>query len=313
MLPIACLLIIAAAVFAAAAGKIVFDRGTSYEWSPSRAWALVPAGLGILALVFASTAVVEAKNVGVVTEFGRPVGTASPGLNFKLPWQKVTEVDGTVQTDEYKGDDRCIYVRIGDGSRACVTLTNRWKIVDDQADQIYGDYRSDDPTKSLRDAVVSTQLKAATQEVFAKYNPIAELEVVEGSNAKSASELSFAPDYDAFSRAIQEAMEGRQGAELIEIKSITVSYVSLSESTQRTIDGFIKAVGETRIAAQDRSTALEQAKANEALSASVSNAPGVLQSRCLDAVLTAIEKGYQLPAGFNCLGSGSAVVVPSAR
>lgn len=307
------LLLLIGLVWLVIAPKFVLDRGSSYEHSLSRGWGLIPIGIALILLALSMTAIVQAKNVGVVTTFGKPTGTESSGLVVKLPWDKITEVDGTIQTDEYRGDN-CIYVRIGDGSRSCVTLTNRWQIVDQEADTIYGDYRSDDPTASLRSAVVSTQLKAAVQEVLSEYNPIAELEVVEGSNAASAKELSFAPDYSQISKDIQTVMAERKGHELIEIEDITVSYVSLSDSTQKTIDDFIKAVGETRIAAQGRNTATEQAAANLTIQGSLKdNSEGVLASRCIDALNTAIEKGYQLPAGFNCMGSGSAVVVPSSK
>lgn len=284
------------------------DRTISFRWA-----AAIPLVIAIGIGFFATTATVDAKNVGVVTQFKRPVGTEDAGWVWKAPWQGVTEIDGTVQTDEYKGDG-CIYVRIGDGSRSCVTTTLRWRIVPNKADVIFGDYRSDDPTESFRDAVISTQFKSANQAVLAGYNPVAELEVVDGSNAQAAAELSFAPDYDQIAADLEQQMTDRLGDDpLAEIVSISVSYVSLSDSTQKTIDDFIKAVGETRIAAQAKSTATEQAAANETIQGSLSNnAEGVLQSRCIDAVNTAIEKGYDLPAGFNCLGAGSAVVVPSA-
>lgn len=298
-----------------AAPRFVMDRGTSYEHSLSRGWGFIPLVLAVVVLAFGCSTIIQAKNVGVLTTFGKPSErTLDPGLHLKLPWQKVTELDGTIQTDEYRGDD-CIYVRIGDGSRSCVTLTNRWRINPDEANVIYGDFRSDDPTASFRSAVVSTQLKAAVQEVMAGYNPIATLEVVEGSNAQSASELNFAPDYDQVSADVTASMKARlaEAGELATISSITVSYVSLSDSTQATLDNFIEAVGDTRIAAQKRSTAAEEAEANKVLQESVSNNPGVLQSKCLDSLNAAIEAGYQLPAGFNCLGSGSAVVVPSSK
>lgn len=309
------LLLVVAVLLALLAPRITWSTGygaTRERHRLSRVFSLIPLALALIVLAFSCTAIVQAKTVGVVTSFGKPIGTESSGLSVKLPWHKVTEVDGTIQTDEYRGEDGCISVRIGDGSRSCVTLTNRWEIVDDKADVIYADYRSDDPTKSLRDAVVSTQLKAAVQEVLAGYNPIGELEVVKGSNAAAASELNFAPDYGDLSQQVLEAMSDRSGSELIDIKDITISYVSLSDSTQRTIDDFIKAVGETRIAAQARNTATEQAAANRTIQASLEgNSEGVLVSRCIDALNSAVEKDYALPAGFNCLGSGSAVVVPS--
>lgn len=274
-------------------------------------FAAIPLVLFLIVGFLTTFTTVEAKNVGVLTTFGKPSDrNLSAGAHLKAPWQKVTELDGTIQTDEYRGDEGCIYVRIGDGSRSCVTLTNRWQIVDEQADVIFGDYRSDDPTDSLRKAVVSTQLKAATQEVLAGYNPVAELEVVEGSNAAAASELSFAPDYGQISADIKKAMESRPGSDLITIEDITVSYVSLSPSTQGTIDDFIAAVGQTRIAAQQKSTAVERKAANDTLASSVTN-DGVLVSRCLDIVEQAVEQGYPFNGAWSCLGAPDGVLVGS--
>lgn len=277
------------------------------------------AGIVMLASCFAT---VDAKNVGVVTQFGRTVDTASPGLTFKAPWQDVTEIDGTKQTNEYRDDgkdDGCggaIYVRIGDGSQSCLTATIRWQIVPEKADVIFADYRSDDPAETFRKNVISTQFKAAAQAVMAEYNPIATLEVVDGANAGTAADLNFAPDYDRVSADLLAQMQDRLGEDpLAIVESVTVSYVSLAGSTQEKLNDFIKAVAETRIAAQNVNTANEQARANEVIAASLeaSTTEGVLVSRCLDALTVAIEKGYGLPAGFNCLGSGSAVVVPASK
>jgi len=296
-------------------GFAVLIFGPRVDGESIRIFSAVPLGIAFIMLVFSTTAIIQAKNVGVVTSFGRPTGTESSGLAWKWPWQKVTEIDGTVDTNEYRGDDGCIYVRIGDGSRSCVTATIRWRIIPDKADTIYADYRSDDPTESFRRAVISTQFKSAVQAVLSEYNPVAELEVVEGSNAASASQLSFAPDYDQISADLEAQMQERLGDDpQAEVVDITVSYVSLAGSTQKTIDDFISEVGRTRNAAQARNTAVEQAAANRTIQESLqNNSEGVLASRCIDAFESAIEKGYALPAGFNCLGAGSSVVVPATR
>lgn len=274
------------------------------------------AGLLIALLIFAmfSWTAVGAKNVGVLTTFGKPSDrTLGPGFHLTWPWQKTTEIDGTVQTNEYAGDD-CIYVRIGDGSRSCLTSTIRWRIVPEQAHIIYGDYRDpdfDNPVEAFRSAVISKQFKSAAQAVLSAYNPVADLEVVEGSNAQAAADLNFAPDYDQVAEDLQAQMVDRLGDEpLAEIESVSVSYVSLSDSTQATIDDFIAAVGETRIAAQRKSTANEEAQSNEILSDSISNDPNVLVSKCLDLLADALESDYALPAGFSCWGSSTGVVIP---
>lgn len=275
-----------------------------------RWYGLIPLVIAIVIALFTFTTIVQAKQVGVLTTFGKPSDrTLDSGLHLKWPWQSVTTIDGTVQTDEYRGED-CIYVRIGDGSRSCLSTTIRYRVVPEKANVVYADYRSDDPTESLRDAVVSTQFKSAAQAVLSEYNPIAGLEVVSGDNAAEAASMNFAPNYDQIATDLEDQMADRLGSDpLVEIQSISVSYLSLSESTQAKLDDFIAAVGDTRIAAQKRSTATQEAAANKTLSDSVSNNPGVLQSKCLDLLSDAIESGYALPDGWSCFGSGSPFVV----
>jgi regulator of protease activity HflC (stomatin/prohibitin superfamily) len=275
--------------------------------------AIVLGVLFVFTLIFSSFAIVQAKEVGVLTTFGKPSERKlGAGLSFKAPWQKVTHIDGTIQTDKYRGDE-CIYVRIGDGSRSCLTLTHRWQIVPERADETFANFRSNDPTESLRDAVVSTQLVSVAQDVLSKYNPISDLRVVDADNANA--NLNFAPDYDQIAQDITEGMELRYGTEpLVKTVAITVSYLSLSSTTQSKIDAFIAEVANTRIAVQKKQTASAEAQANKELSESVTNAPNVLVSKCLDILAEAEKLGYQLPAGFSCWpGDNGAVVVPSSR
>ena len=276
-----------------------------------RRYGAIPLVLGAVLLVLSCFTAVAAKNVGVLTTFGKTSQrTLSPGLHLKFPWQDVTELDGTIKTDEYRGGS-CIYVRIGDGSKSCVTIAHRWQIIPSRAAEIYGNFRSDDPTESLRDAVISTQLKSVTQDVMSHYNPVQNLQVVPGAKAQGAS-LDFAPDYDQISQDIATGMSERYGADpLVRTVAITVSYVSLSDSTQSKIDAFIAEVANTRIAAQQAETKVNEAKGNKALSDSISHDPNVLVSKCFDVVAEAEKSGYQLPAGFSCWpGGGNAVVVP---
>lgn len=272
-------------------------------------------GLAILASgVFTS---VTAKNAGVLVSFGKvSEKTLSPGLHAKLPWQKVIEIDGTIQTDEYK-DDYCIEVRIGDGSQACVSITNRWSVVETEADRVYKDFKSDDPTLSFRDAVISTELKESLQTALSDYNPVAQFNGVD--NEASSAELSFSPDYKEIARVVTEDMNKKLknrvngGAAMAQIESITMSYLRLSDNTQKKLDDYVAAIGETRIAEQKQQTAAAQAEANRQLSSSVSNDPNVLVSKCLDTLAESRESGYALPAGFSCWpGGGTGVVIPGA-
>lgn len=287
----------------------------------SRAFYIAGGASIVLALAILSTGVftqVNAKNAGVLVTFGKVADrTLSPGLHLKMPWQKVIEIDGTVQTDKYEGD-ACMKVRIGDGSEACVSITNRWNVVETEANKVYESFKSNDPTQEFRTSMMDSELRASVQLALQNYNPIADFED-SGKQATSA-ELSFTPDFNVVNDAIMEDMrkklkERANGGEALgEVQSITMSAMSLAPSTQKKLDDFVGAIGDTRIAEQKQQTAAAQAAANRVLSDSVANDPNVLVSKCLDTLDDATEKGYQFPAGFSCWpGGGGGVVIPGTR
>lgn len=277
------------------------------RWTP-----VLPLGLAVLLLGFSMTTIVDTRNIGVVTTFNRPTGETLPnGLHVKAPWEKVTELDGTIITDEFAGD-ACIVVRIGDGSNACVSETIRWRIVRQAGDELFADYRSDDVNETIADALVETQLTSATASVFSEFNPLLQA----GAADQAASESAGAPDLNKFSRELTVTMNRRlremspTGQAQVAIQSITISRLNLSASTQRKINALQEEVANTRIAQQRQATAEAQAAANRALAASVSNSPEVLVSRCIDWLE---ETDQQIPAGFSCWpGGDQAVVLPQS-
>jgi regulator of protease activity HflC (stomatin/prohibitin superfamily) len=306
----------------------IVESGYGREPKVSHLPRVIPALILVFALLILAlswTTRVSAKNAGVLVTFGAVSDrTVGPGLHLKpFPWTKVIEIDGTNQTDRYNGDGKtedtdnvtysaCIDVLLGDGGKSCASVTNRWAVNPDRANDAYANYRSDDPTKALRSNVVSTELLSAVQDVIGTYNPLANLQVVKG--AKNAAAVKFTPNYDQLSRDLTAEMQRRLGDDpLVTIQKITVSFVPLPADTQRRINQFTGEVANTRTSAQRVQTATQQAAANKALSASLQKAgPDVLTSRCIDVLNEAIDKKYALPAGFNCLGGGgSAVVVPS--
>lgn len=273
----------------------------------------IAAGLILAAvLVFgsASTAIIEAKNVGVLTTFGKPTGSLDSGLHLKWPWQKVTELDGTKITSKYDAE-AAVPVRIGDGTTAHVRTAIRWSIVGEKADEIYANYRSDDVNQTVRDSLVDTVFTNALNQVFGAYNPTADLKVVDPSQAGSAK-VNFVPDYDALATQVTRSMEERVDATggYVKIDFITISGIELSETTQSKINEFQAEVAKTQVALQKKATADAQAEANRVLSSSVSNNPNVLVSRCLDTFQQMVEEGQAVPAGFSCWpGSGADLVL----
>lgn len=278
----------------AAPKKLTLDAGRSYEKEvPFKIYGVIFVVLALPCLFFSTFTTVEAKQVGVQTTFGKVhESTLGSGPHLKAPWTKVTEIDSTIQTDEYRGDE-CITVVLSDKNTACISATDRWSVNDENAGDVYAEFRTDDPTGSLRDAVVSTQFKAAVNDVFGGYDATQEER----------------PDYDGLAAEVLAKMEPKTRG-LIDIESITISFIKPSEKLQTKIETIQAQEAKTRIATEALATAEKQAEANRALSESVSNDPNVLVAQCIDGL---INGDFTAPAGFSCWpGSGSAVVVPSA-
>lgn len=261
--------------------------------------------LGLVLLASSCVTQVTTKNVGVVTSFGRPVGALGNGLHLKAPWHKVTEFDAAVQTDSHKGKNgdgssTCTDIRIGNQSVACVDNSVRWRIVQDSADDLYRDYREFD---NVRDSLVTRELDAALNEVFADYDPLAGVDINGASTAKSLDELS-----DEVTARLRQKV-GKQ----VEVLSVIIPLVSFDKTTQDKINDYQAELANTRIARQKQQTADAQAEANRKLSGSVSKDPNVLVSRCFDILAEMVNAKEPVPAGFTCWpGGGTGVVLPSA-
>jgi regulator of protease activity HflC (stomatin/prohibitin superfamily) len=227
--------------------------------------AAVAGGLTIFVLVLGSTAIVSTRNVGVVTTFGRPSGTLSNGLHVKAPWQSVTEMNGTIQIDNHTGE-AATTVRLGNNSTANVDNSVRWRILPAAAEKLFLDYRDFD---NVRDNLVTRELRAALNEVFANFDPL-------------APENSDGANVQALGDEVAKKLRAKVGSQ-IEIINVIVPLVNYDQATQDRINALNVEKANTRVAEQRAKTAEAEAKANQILAASVSNDPNVLVSKCLDA------------------------------
>jgi regulator of protease activity HflC (stomatin/prohibitin superfamily) len=263
--------------------------------------------LGIAAVLLIASScitVVGTRRIGVVTDFGRPVDSLSNGIHFKLPWQRVSELDGSIQTDSYigssDGDEQpCTDIRIGNESTACVDNTVRWRIVTAEADQLYRDFRNMD---NIRESLVTRELNASLNQVLGDYNPLDAVNLDESGALANLDELA-----DAVAESLRERVEGR-----VEVLSVTIPLINYDNGTQDRLNRYQQQVADTRIAEEAEQTALAQARANEALSESVSNDPNVLVAQCFDLLGDMVDADQPIPAGFSCWpGGSSAVVLPA--
>lgn len=253
---------------------------------------------------------VNTKNVGVVTEFGKPVGYLNNGLHFVAPWANVTEISDAVQTDTYASDgynghkqggatDTCIHVRLAGSATACPNVSIRWQIKPSGVDYLFRNYQD---THLITDNLVLRDLQQAMNQAFADYNP---LNLDENGNSKNPSFATISAN--VLKIVQQDIDQNNQGA--LTITSVIVPFMNYDEQTQARINEVLAQIAKTKTAIQAQQTATAQAAANKALAASVSNDPGVLISRCLDLTQNAIDKGVSLPPGWNCVGGGSGISV----
>ena len=281
-----------------------------------KGYSIVGFGIAIILILLSCFAMVGTKNVGVPTVFGKTTGeTYGARLNFKAPWVSVTDIDGTVQVEEYKDED-CIYVKIADGGTACVSMSYRWRITSDGADQVYADYRNseDDIVDAVKKALVSTPVKTSINEELGKFDPLSGADLTPDMTAEEIANLKLNTilPYKEYSAAIQKNVD-EQVAELgglVEIYSVKISFLKLPDGTQDKINKFNQAVQDTKIAIQQIATKKAQAAANEALAASLTD-PNVLVSQCFDGLLSGDISNQP---GFSCWpGGGNAVVVPGTK
>ncbi|WP_067708608.1 SPFH domain-containing protein [Nocardia yamanashiensis] len=287
-----------AVVFLGAAVLVLLSqRGRPYASRGSTlltALGCVVAGLILLAM--SSLSIVSTRNVGIVTSFGKPVGTKENGLHAVWPWQQVPELDGTIQTNNQIGgfkDDRCSggsAIRLANNSTACVDNTVRWRIHHAAADALFRDYHT---IANIKDSLVTRELNATLNEIFAAYNPL------EPQNAGG-------PNLTDLSAQATDKLQVKIGAQ-IEVQNVIISIVHFDQQTQSKINAYQAQIADTRIAEQKQKTAAAEAEANRILAESLKD-PNVLVSKCLDM----LNSGKQLPTGFQCWpGTGLATTIPA--
>ena len=279
-----------------------------------RLFGFVPIFIGIPFLILSMISIVGPRNVGVEHQFNRTTGTNyDAGIVWKQPWMSVEDIDTRIQPEEYKGDS-CIYVKIADGGRSCVSLAWRWRINKENADEAFKDYgkKDDDIVSEVRTAVVTTNLKASINEVLGQFDPLGGTDITPDMTAEEISNITLVvvPDYVQLNKDILDNFRAKVAdlGGLVDIESVTVSYMTTPDSTQERIDRIKNKILETKESLIDIANKNAQAQGNNALSKSLED-PNVLVSKCIDGL---ISGDITNQPGFSCWGPGGAVVLPSA-
>ncbi|GAA1354025.1 SPFH domain-containing protein [Falsarthrobacter nasiphocae] len=272
---VAILAILSAAGFAVARTIKPNEEGNSSRGSVRLA-SIGAAVLAVVILLSSSVTVVAPRTVGVKVAFGKPTGVLSNGLHLKAPWEKVEDLDGSVQNDVYQGADHDIDIRLGNNSKATADASIQWQLKTDDAEDLFLNYKTFD---NIRTNLVDRNFRAALNEVMATYNPLNSVKAAEGG-----------ADLNAMAKQVEAKMKERVGDQ-IEVKSVTIPLINFDQSTQDRINELQSEIARTRIAEQKKATNKAEAEANKILEQSVSE--NTLTSKCLDIV----SKSGQSPLG----------------
>lgn len=277
-------------------GAAVAPQGSEGRFGATVAGALLLVVSGLI-IVLDSTTTVAARGVAIRTSFGKVRGEPlGPGFHWVAPWDSVEEFDASVQTLKYyqaEKDDNgdCITVRLGNNNTACVDVTAQWNInhMGDVKD-LYLSYKTFD---NIDHNLVVRQLGSALNEVFGGYDPLGAVD----SNGNAVVNTKQLQDQ------VRADLQRDLGT-AIYVDSVTIPIVHFDQATEDRLRAFQQAKADTRIAEQQKLTAVQQAQANQELAkgAAALNDPGVKYQNCLNLVAQLAKENQlgSLPPTFNC-------------
>jgi regulator of protease activity HflC (stomatin/prohibitin superfamily) len=232
------------------------DDGYRRSNPPTRGIAAGVAGVTLLLLivtiVFSCTTIVGTRQVGIVTKWNKPTGeTFDAGLHFILPWTDVHEMDAAIQNDVYNGDKR-IQVRLGNNSTALADVNIRWEIKQDQADELFQQYKTFD---NVRGNLVERNLRTALNEAFTKFDPLA------GDPKEGQPPNATLSTVTSDTLELLKVKSGNQ----VSILDLSIPVIDYDDNTEQRINAINAARAETTKAEQDAKTAEQRAAASRIL------------------------------------------------
>jgi regulator of protease activity HflC (stomatin/prohibitin superfamily) len=170
------------------------------------------AGIAGLMVVTGSFYTVDEGERGVILRTGAVVGTAEPGLGFKLPFlDRVVKV--TVQSRAQIYDQVATYSR--DQQAADLKLSVNYRLPPDQVERIYADYGGED---GIVNRLVDRRVYEQTKTVFGRFNAATAIQ----ERARLNAEIET---------AIREAVVGP-----VIIDSVQVENIDFSDAYEQSIE-----------------------------------------------------------------------------
>ena len=194
--------------------------------NPSRILSMsIAAIVGVLGLtvIFGSWYTIDQRERGVILRNGALIGTAKPGLNFKLPIiDDVVRISLEQRIVEYKKQNS--YSR--DQQNADIDISVNFRVIEDQVDELYTDYGG---IQGYVDRRITPKVIEELKNVFGTYNAVTAIQQRGKFNADVQTAIMKAIQNDGrspilitsiqttnidFSNAYEQAIEQRMLAEV---------------------------------------------------------------------------------------------------
>jgi regulator of protease activity HflC (stomatin/prohibitin superfamily) len=171
--------------------------------------------VGLLALVIlgGSFYTIDAGERGVVLRNGKVVGTAEPGLSFKLPIvDSVREI--TVQTQARVYEKVMVYSR--DQQSAELYISVNYRLPADQVETIYTEYGGKD---GVMTRLLDRQVPEEVKNVFGRFNAVTAIQ-----------------ERERLSKEVQEAIQRATTNPVLIVESVQIENIDFSEAYEQSIE-----------------------------------------------------------------------------
>jgi regulator of protease activity HflC (stomatin/prohibitin superfamily) len=186
------------------------------KMSEGRIFGIIGAVLvGIVALVIlgGSFYTVDQGERGVILRNGAVVGTADPGLGFKLPIiDSVKEIN--VQTQARLYEKVMVYSR--DQQNADLYVSVNYRIASDKVEDIYSEFGG---REGIVNRLLDRQVPEEVKNVFGKFNAVTAIQ-----------------ERERLSREVQEAVQKAISSPLLIVESVQIENIDFSDAYEQSIE-----------------------------------------------------------------------------
>ena len=173
----------------------------------------VLAGIVALVILGSSFYTVDQGERGVILRNGAVVGTADPGLGFKLPIiDTVKEIN--VQTQARLYEKVMVYSR--DQQNADLYVSVNYRIATDQVQQIYSEFGG---REGIVSRMLDRQVPEEVKNVFGKFNAVTAIQ-----------------ERERLSREVQEAIQKSVTTPLLIVESVQIENIDFSDAYEQSIE-----------------------------------------------------------------------------